>query len=97
MLDQEQFDVVIIDLFSLDFDGRAVAKHFSLTKSLGSTIVIGLSERPALMDNDEFDRIFPSPLSARDLAEIFYLCTQTNNFDMNIQEPVKHNLAGDRV
>ena len=76
MLDQEQFDAVIIDLFSLDFDGKAVARHVGFTKSQGSRIVVGLSEKLESIDMDEFDQIFSSPLSTSDLVEILNLCTR---------------------
>lgn len=70
MLINEYFDVVIIDEFASGFDGKEVAKHALLKRKNGSPIIFGLSDNPSQIENDGFDRIYSSPLSMNDLAEI---------------------------
>ena len=86
MLDNEYFDIVIIDLYALGFHGEEVAKYIHLKRSNKNPVVIGLSDKPNLISNNEFDRAFVSPLSINDLMELLKYCSSTRNIAMKRSE-----------
>lgn len=99
MLDDEHFDIVIIDLYALEFDGEDAAKYIRNKSTYGVPMVIGLYENPNSIRNNEFDRSFGSPLSMSDFLEILKYCSIINNneflkpgFEQNFYQNFKQTL-----
>jgi len=70
VLNNERFDLVIINLSSLEFDGSKIARHVRLINKDGGTVVIGLADRQSNFMDDEFDWIFRVPLSVEVLGKL---------------------------
>ena len=80
ILNKEHFDIIIIDFLSSGFDGKEVAKHVRFMWTSCIPFIIGLSEKSNSIKNNEFDRIFRSPISTNDLVEILNYCNNTRIF-----------------
>jgi CheY-like chemotaxis protein len=86
MLHNEHFDIVIIDLYALGFDGEELARCIRLQRSTRTPIVIGLSENPCLIKNNGFDRAFATPVSMNDLFEIVKYCSGSRKAEVKLDE-----------
>jgi DNA-binding NtrC family response regulator len=73
-LNREDFDMVITDLLTGDFDGNDVARHVRLFKKKSVTLMVGISEKAHFFKKHEFDRIIEDPVSTGDLVEIVKKC-----------------------
>ena len=69
LINKETFDFVITNLFIPFFNGNDVARHVRLVQKK-QVRIIGMSEKPWLFNEEEFDRIISKLLSTADLAQI---------------------------
>ena len=82
MLINEHFDLVLIDLFFMGFNGRVVANHIRLKRKNVRPIIIGISDNPKLNENNGFDRIFTYPLSTNCIDEVRNYCKNPGTFNV---------------
>ena len=64
--DNNCFDLVITDIVMPGIDGNTVARHIR-NSGKPNTPIIGFSGTPWLLENGEFDAVFPKPFSLKDL------------------------------
>ena len=69
LINKESFDFVITNLFVPDFNGNDVARHARLVQK-EKIRIFGMSEKPWLFNEEEFDQIVSKLLDTTDLAQM---------------------------